>query len=345
MGWSNNLSEGQPAVVSGEKRRLILATPRGFCAGVVRAIDIVNLALETYGQPLYVRREIVHNSYVVNELRTRGVVFVEELEEVPEGSRIIFSAHGVSPEVRRAAAVRRLRVIDATCPLVMKVHNEAVRYAREGYTIILIGHADHDEIIGTVGEAPEAIRVLARAEDVERLSVPDPGRVAYLTQTTLSLDDTRQIISRLRARFPDIQGPPSDDICYATQNRQHAVKELARHVQMVLVVGSSNSSNSRRLVEVALNAGVSAHLIGDAGEIQRAWFETVQTVGLTAGASVPERLVEEVIGRMHEFGFPEPEYAGGISEEVQFALPAELVRDSRTPCPAGHWEGSSARAL
>ncbi len=340
----NNLSEGQPVVVPGEKRRLILATPRGFCAGVVRAIDIVNLALDTYGQPLYVRREIVHNSYVVNELRTRGVVFVDDLEEVPEGGRIIFSAHGVSPEVRRAAAARRLRVIDATCPLVMKVHNEAVRYAREGYTIILIGHADHDEVIGTIGEAPAAIRVLNRAEDVERLSVPDPGRIAYLTQTTLSIDDTRQIISRLRARFPGIQGPPSDDICYATQNRQHAVKELAHRVQMVLVVGSSNSSNSRRLVEVALNAGVSAHLIGDAKEIQPAWFETARTVGLTAGASVPERLVEEVIECMRELGFPEPEHARGIEEEVQFVLPAELIRDSRISCSAGPWEGSSARA-
>ncbi len=344
MNRPHKASEHEPIVVPGEKRRLILATPRGFCAGVVRAIDIVRLALDTYGQPLFVRREIVHNAYVVNQLRARGVVFVEELEEVPEGSRIIFSAHGVSPEVRRAAAARRLRVIDATCPLVMKVHHEAVRYARAGYTIILIGHADHDEVIGTIGEAPGAIRILSRAEDVEHLIVPNPERVAYLTQTTLSLDDTRQIISRLRARFPQIQGPPSDDICYATQNRQHAVKELAGQAQMVMVVGSSNSSNSRRLVEVAMNAGVTAYLIGDASEIQPAWFETFQTVGLTAGASVPESLVEEVIRRMHGLGFPEPEHAGGIVEEVQFALPAELVRDSDISCSTKLWQGSPAQA-
>ncbi|NWG12875.1 MAG: 4-hydroxy-3-methylbut-2-enyl diphosphate reductase [Acidobacteria bacterium] len=326
------------------KRRLILASPRGFCAGVERAIDIVNLALDTYGKPLYVRREIVHNVCVVSELRTRGVAFVEELEEVPEGSRIIFSAHGVSPEVRRAAAARRLKVIDATCPLVMKVHSEADRYAREGFTIILIGHADHDEVIGTIGEAPLAIKVLGRAEDVDRLSVPDPEKVAYLTQTTLSLDDTRQMISRLRARFPHIQGPPSDDICYATQNRQHAVKELARRVQLVLVVGSSNSSNSRRLVEVAVNAGVRAHLIGAADELRLSWFENAWCIGLTAGASVPERLVEEVIGRLRELGFPEPEHSGGIVEDVQFALPPDLVRDSRACSPPAFQELAPARA-
>jgi len=333
----------QAAGRPGRQRRLILATPRGFCAGVVRAIDIVNLALETYGQPLYVRHEIVHNGYVVSELRARGVIFVEELDDVPPGNRIIFSAHGVSPEVRQAAEARRLKVIDATCPLVIKVHYEAVKYARGGYSIILIGHADHEEVIGTIGEAPAAIRVLSRAEDVERIEVPDPEKVAYLTQTTLSLDDTREIIARLRVRFPRIQGPPSDDICYATQNRQVAVKQLARHVEVVLVVGSANSSNSRRLVEVAVNSGVAAHLIRDADDIQQSWFETARVVGLTAGASVPESLVNRVLERMHDIGFPAPEYARGVVEEVQFALPADLVRDARAHRPAEPRGASAVR--
>ena len=321
---------GQTAISAPEGgRKLILATPRGFCAGVVRAIDIVNLALKTYGQPLYVRREIVHNSFVVKELRGRGVIFVEELDEVPEGGRVIFSAHGVSPGVRRLATDRGLKVIDATCPLVIKVHHEAVRYARQGYTIILIGHADHDEVIGTVGEAPAAIRIIGSAREVASLEIPDPERVACLTQTTLSLDDTREIIERLRERFPLIQGPPSEDICYATQNRQHAVKNLARQVEVMLVVGSSNSSNSCRLVEVAKSAGVPARLIGDADDIRPAWFEGVRVAGLTAGASVPENLVDLVIERMRVLGFSRIETAGGIIEQVEFALPGELVRDSR----------------
>jgi 4-hydroxy-3-methylbut-2-en-1-yl diphosphate reductase len=314
-------------------RKLVLATPRGFCAGVVRAIDIVDLALKTYGQPIYVRREIVHNSFVVSELRARGVIFVEELDEVPAGARVIFSAHGVSPEVRRIAAERGLKAIDATCPLVIKVHHEAVRYARQGYTIILIGHADHEEVIGTVGEAPTAIRIISSVAEVAALEIPDPEKVACLTQTTLSLDDTREIIEQLRKRFPSIQGPPSEDICYATQNRQHAVKNLARQVEVVLVVGSSNSSNSCRLVEVAKSTGVAAHLIGDAGDIRPAWLEGVSVAGLTAGASVPENLVDLVIERMRDLGFAKVETAGGIVEKVEFALPGELMLDARGSGP------------
>jgi 4-hydroxy-3-methylbut-2-enyl diphosphate reductase len=329
------MMSGQKEISASEDgRKLILATPRGFCAGVVRAIDIVDLALQSYGQPLYVRREIVHNSFVVSELRARGVIFVEELDEVPAGARVIFSAHGVSPEVRRAAAERGLKAIDATCPLVIKVHHEAVRYARQGYTIILIGHADHDEVIGTVGEAPSAIRIVSSAAEAAALEIPNPEKVACLTQTTLSLDDTREIIELLRKRFPLIQGPPSEDICYATQNRQHAVKGLARKVDVVLVVGSSNSSNSCRLVEVARSAGVAAYLIGDAGDIQPAWFEGVRVAGLTAGASVPENLVDLVIQRMRDLDFVQVETAGGIVEKVGFALPGELVLDARGSGPA-----------
>jgi 4-hydroxy-3-methylbut-2-enyl diphosphate reductase len=329
--------------IRGSGRRIILATPRGFCAGVVRAIDTVHLALDTYGQPLYVRKEIVHNSFVVSELRERGVIFVEELDEVPTGGRVIFSAHGVSPEVRRVAVERGLRVIDATCPLVIKVHNEAVRYARQGYTIVLIGHADHDEVIGTVGEAPGSIRTISSAREVAALQVPDPKKVACLTQTTLSLDDTREIIERLRERFPAIQGPPSDDICYATQNRQHAVKALAQQVEVLLVVGSSNSSNSCRLVEVARSAGVPAYLIGTPEDIRSVWLEEVRVAGLTAGASVPESLVDLVLAKMRDLGFTRIETAGGILEKVEFALPGELVRDSRqTESPDAESTASSA---
>jgi 4-hydroxy-3-methylbut-2-enyl diphosphate reductase len=306
--------------------KVLLASPRGFCAGVVRAIDIVNLALERFGLPLYVRREIVHNKYVVNELRQKGTIFVEDLDEVPPGSRVIFSAHGISPEVRIAAIQRQLKVIDATCPLVTKVHLEAIRYAREGYTIILIGHEDHDEVIGTLGEAPHAIRVLVTMEQVDNLEVPDPGKVAYLTQTTLSLDDTRQIIERLRRRFPQIHGPSSEDICYATQNRQAAVLELARRAEIILVVGSANSSNSRRLVEVAKSQEVPAYLIDDIESIQTGWLASVRTIGLTAGASAPEGLVERVIHYLREIGYPEVETIGHNREDVEFALPAELAR-------------------
>ncbi len=309
--------------------KVLLASPRGFCAGVVRAIDIVNLALERYGQPLYVRREIVHNKYVVNELHQKGTIFVDDLDEVPSGGRVIFSAHGVSPEVRAAANARNLKVIDATCPLVTKVHLEATRYAREGYTIILIGHEDHDEVIGTTGEAPSSIRVLCSLEDVDTLEVPDPGRVAYLTQTTLSLNDTKEIIERLRQRFPQIKGPASEDICYATQNRQSAVLELAKEAEVILVVGSSNSSNSCRLVEVAQSAGVPAYLIDDIEDIQLSWLTGVRVAGLTAGASAPEGLVERVLRYLNDVGYPDVQIIGSIVEDVEFALPPELTRGER----------------
>ena len=262
-------------------KTIVLLKPRGFCAGVVRAIDIVNIALECYGKPLYVRKEIVHNSQVVAELAHKGAIFVESLEEVPEGARVIFSAHGVSPQVRQEVADRNLKVIDATCPLVTKVHLEAVRFAQLGYSIILIGHTDHDEVIGTLGEAPEQTWLIGSAEEAARLSVPDVSRVAYLTQTTLSLDDTAGIVEALKAKFPAIVGPPAQDICYATQNRQIAVKAAVSCCDLLLVVGSANSSNSNRLVEVATNVGLPAHLIEDEKHIQSAWLETARRVGVT----------------------------------------------------------------
>lgn len=309
-----------------KRGKVLLASPRGFCAGVVRAIDIVNLALERYGQPLYVRREIVHNKFVVNELRKKGTIFVDELDEVPPWGRVIFSAHGVSPEVRNAAKTRNLKVIDATCPLVTKVHNEAKRYARDGYSIILIGHEDHDEIIGTMGEAPNAMMVVCSVEEVDSLQIPDPNRVAYLTQTTLSIDDTREIITRLREKFPAIQAPGSEDICYATQNRQSAVLDLARQAELILVVGSANSSNSCRLVEVSQSAGVPAYLIDDIENIRLSWLTDIRVIGLTAGASAPEGLVERVLCYLNEVGYPEVETIGSIIEHVEFALPPELAR-------------------
>jgi 4-hydroxy-3-methylbut-2-en-1-yl diphosphate reductase len=308
--------------------KVLLASPRGFCAGVVRAIDIVNLALQKYGQPLFVRREIVHNKYVVNELRQKGTIFVEELDEVPVGGRVIYSAHGVSPGVRAMAAKRQLQVIDATCPLVTKVHYEAIRYAREGYTIILIGHEDHDEVIGTLGEAPQSILVVHSSEGVDDLIVPDSSKVAYLTQTTLSLSDTKQIIERLREKFPLIKGPVSEDICYATQNRQAAVIELASRSEVILVVGSANSSNSRRLVEVAQSAGIQAYLIDDIEDIDLEWLRNTRIIGLTAGASAPEGLVERVLDYLKECGYPTVEEIGAIVEDVQFALPNELGKSS-----------------
>jgi 4-hydroxy-3-methylbut-2-enyl diphosphate reductase len=284
----------------------------------------VNLALEKFGQPLYVRREIVHNKYVVNELRQKGTIFVDEIDEVPVGGRVIFSAHGVSPDVREMARQRQLRVIDATCPLVTKVHHEAIRYSREGYTVILIGHEDHDEVIGTTGEAPGDILVIDSAEGVDSIIVHDPSRVAYLTQTTLSLNDTRAIITRLRERFPKIKGPSSEDICYATQNRQGAVLELAQRAEVILVVGSANSSNSCRLVEVARSTGIPAYLIDDIDAIRLHWLESVRVVGLTAGASAPEGLVERVIRYLKGVGYPHVEIVGSIVEDVEFALPLEL---------------------
>lgn len=310
---------------------MVLASPRGFCAGVVRAIDIVNLALKIYGPSIYVRREIVHNKFVVNELSRKGVIFVSELDEVPLKSRVVFSAHGVSPDIRTAANARRLRVIDATCPLVTKVHREAIKYARLGYSIILIGHSDHDEVIGTLGEAPDAITVLTHENDIDKLWVSDPTRIVYLTQTTLSLNDTRHIVDRLRSKFPMIKAPQSEDICYATQNRQSAVLDLARKAQLILVVGSANSSNSRRLVEVSQSAGVPAHLIDDIEDIRRPWLKDIQTVGLTAGASAPENLVEKVVRYLAELGYPEVETMGTIVEHVGFSLPpglAKIAQDS-----------------
>jgi 4-hydroxy-3-methylbut-2-enyl diphosphate reductase len=312
-----------------EDKKVVLAFPRGFCAGVVRAIDIVNLALDVYGQPIYVRREIVHNKFVVNELRQKGIIFVNELDEVPVGGRVIFSAHGVSPEVSAAAKHRHLKIIDATCPLVTKVHREAIKYARMGYTIILIGHSDHDEVIGTLGEAPGSIMVLDPEDDISKIEVPDATKVAYLTQTTLSLNDTRQIVDKLRQRFPLIKAPASEDICYATQNRQSAVLELAQKAGLILVVGSANSSNSCRLVEVAECAGTPAYLINDIEDIQLPWLKDVRIIGLTAGASAPEDLVERVLSYLNGLGYPDVETTGGIVENVQFSLPPELVRATK----------------
>jgi 4-hydroxy-3-methylbut-2-enyl diphosphate reductase len=306
-------------------KKLLRVGPRGFCAGVVRAVDIVELALEAYSPPVYVHHEIVHNRHVVDQLRQRGAIFVESVDAVPLGAVLIFSAHGVPPAVREEAQLRKLRVIDATCPLVTKVHLEALRFAREGRTIILIGHKDHQEIVGTSGEAPEQTVVVDSVEAVDQLQVEDPNRLAYLTQTTLSVYDTREIVARLRERFPSIAGPASDDICYATQNRQEAVEYVARDVQLILVVGSPNSSNSNRLVEVAERAGVRARLIDDASAIRPEWFEGVQNVGLTAGASAPEVLVEQVSERLAEYGFSDQQDIDLIREDVRFVLPSELA--------------------
>lgn len=304
---------------------VILAAPRGFCAGVVRAIDIVNIALDIYPKPVYVRKEIVHNQHVVEELRAKGAVFVDELDEVPQGQTVIFSAHGVAPEVRERAKQRSLKVIDATCPLVTKVHLEAVRYAKKDYTIVLIGHRGHDEVIGTMGVAPENIRLIESKEDVGEMTI-DTGKVAYITQTTLSLNDTRQIIQALREKFPYIEGPPADDICYATQNRQMAVRDLAEQADLILVVGSTNSSNSNRLVEEAQKCGTPAHLIENVGSIDESWLQGVRRVGLTSGASAPDVLVSEVIAYFRQGGAQVEELVT-TTENVHFSLPKNLVRD------------------
>jgi 4-hydroxy-3-methylbut-2-en-1-yl diphosphate reductase len=313
----------------GVDRKIFLLKPRGFCAGVVRAIDVVKIALDLYGPPVYVRKEIVHNKHVVDELRNAGAIFVEELDEVPEGARAIFSAHGVSPAVRRQAKERRLEVIDATCPLVTKVHLEAVKFGREKYSVVLIGHKDHDEVIGTLGEVPESSYLVETVEDVDKLELPDPTRVRYLTQTTLSLDETREIISRLKQRFPKIQGPPAQDICYATENRQMAVKAISEAIDLLMVVGSQNSSNSKRLVEVAENLGVRSYLVNDRGDVNLSWLEGVQNVGVTAGASAPEHLVEELIEFLHHNGFRQKEEVEMVDEDVRFSLPAELTASIR----------------
>ncbi len=304
---------------------MLLLKPRGFCAGVVRAIDIVRIALEAFGPPIYVRKEIVHNRFVVEELQEKGAIFVDSVEEVPNGERVIYSAHGVSPEVREASEHRQLRVIDATCPLVTKVHVEAVKFAREGYSLVLIGHRDHDEVIGTLGEAPIVTQVVGSPQQVESLTVPDPHRVAYLTQTTLSLDETKDIIAALKAKFPNIKGPAAQDICYATENRQVAVKEVASDADLLLVVGSDNSSNSNRLVEVARNLGTSSHLIDSFQNIRPEWLEGVKTIALTAGASAPECLVEEVVEFLGTKGFDNVKEVEVMPENVRFGLPPEIV--------------------
>ncbi|MEJ2079424.1 MAG: 4-hydroxy-3-methylbut-2-enyl diphosphate reductase [Acidobacteriota bacterium] len=311
-------------------QRVVLASPRGFCAGVVRAVDIVRIAVETYDGPLYVRKEIVHNPYVVQELREKGVIFVNELDEVPDGQRVIFSAHGVSPEVWRRARERELEVIDATCPLVTKVHGEAKRFAARGFTIVLIGHRGHEEVEGTMGEAPERMLLVSTPEEVDGLEIEDPSRVAYLTQTTLSLNDTRLIIQALKRRFPAIQAPPSADICYATQNRQEAVSRLAATVDLILVVGARNSSNSNRLVEEARTNGTEAHLIDDVHSIRGVWLEHARSVGVTSGASAPELLVQEVVEFFKARGAA-VESLVTREESVQFALPVELRVDRASP--------------
>lgn len=318
--------QGASESTTSDAKRVLLLKPRGFCAGVVRAIDIVKIALETFGAPIYVRREIVHNRYVVNELAEKGAIFVHEIEEVPEGARVIFSAHGVSPAVREISEARHLKVIDATCPLVTKVHIEAVKFAKQGYSLVLIGHRDHDEIEGTLGEAPDATQVVSSAAEVETLQVPDPDRVAYLTQTTLSLDEARDIIHALKAKFPNIVGPHSQDICYATENRQVAVRNVAHNADLVLVVGSTNSSNSNRLVEVSRNLGTIGYLIDNSQAIDPAWLRGVSNVAVTAGASAPEVLVEDVVNYLRVNGFTSVEEVEVMPENVRFGLPPEIVQ-------------------
>src|SRR5579863_1332188 len=326
--------DGELILPMNDGKTLLLLKPRGFCAGVVRAIDIVRIALEAFGPPIYVRKEIVHNRFVVEELQGKGAIFVDSVDEVPNGERVIYSAHGVSPEVRDSSEGRGLRVIDATCPLVTKVHVEAVKFAKEGYSLILIGHRDHDEVIGTLGEAPLVTQVVGSPEQVESLTLPDPNRVAYLTQTTLSLDETKDIIAALRRKFPNIQGPHAQDICYATENRQVAVKQVASDADLLLVVGSDNSSNSNRLVEVARNLGTSSHLIDSYRNIRPEWLEGVKTIALTAGASAPECLVEEVVKFLATMGFNNVNEVEVMPENVRFGLPPEIV-EAIASAPAG----------
>jgi 4-hydroxy-3-methylbut-2-enyl diphosphate reductase len=313
-------------------RRVLLASPRGYCAGVDRAVQTVERALEAYGAPVYVRKQIVHNSHVVASLEQRGAVFVDETEEVPEGAVVVFSAHGVAPVVHDEAARRNLRTIDATCPLVTKVHAEARRFDREGYDILLIGHEGHEEVVGTTGEAPDRVHLVDGPDAVDAIEVRDPAKVAWLSQTTLSVDETLETVAALRRRFPLLVDPPSDDICYATQNRQVAVKEIAAQSQLVLVVGSANSSNSVRLVEVALDAGArAAYLVDDVSHIDETWLDGVDTVGVTSGASVPETLVADVLAWLAARGFDDVQQLVSAEERLTFALPHELRRDRREP--------------
>jgi 4-hydroxy-3-methylbut-2-enyl diphosphate reductase len=319
----------------GAQRAVLLAAPRGYCAGVDRAVITVEKALELYGAPVYVRKQIVHNKHVVSTLKDRGAVFVEELDEVPAGATVVFSAHGVSPEVHRQAEQRSLKTIDATCPLVTKVHHEARRFAADDYDILLVGHAGHEEVEGTSGEAPERIRLVQTPEDAATVEVRDPEKVAWLSQTTLSVDEALAIVDALRERFPKLVDPPSDDICYATQNRQTAVKEVAADADLVIVVGSGNSSNSVRLVEVALEAGAkAAYLVDDAGEIQDTWLDGVEKVSVTSGASVPDDLVDGVLLHLAERGYPDARAVRSAEESLTFALPPELRRDLRAAARA-----------
>ena len=310
--------------------KLLLAAPRGYCAGVDRAVQTVERALELHGAPVYVRKEIVHNKHVVETLSDRGAIFVDQTDEVPEGSIVVYSAHGVAPSVRESSAARKLKVLDATCPLVTKVHNEAKRFARDDYDILLIGHEGHEEVEGTSGEAPGHIQLVQGPGDVDAIQVRDPDKVAWLSQTTLSVDETLETVDAIRKRFPHLLDPPSDDICYATQNRQLAVKEIARDADLLLVVGSGNSSNSVRLVEVALEAGAKAsYRVDDASEIDEAWLDGVSTVSVTSGASVPEDLVDGVLSFLAERGYPDAQAVHTAEESLIFALPPELRRDLR----------------
>ena len=311
-------------------KRVLLASPRGYCAGVERAVDTVERAIRLYGPPVYVRKQIVHNSHVVRDLEARGAVFVDSVEEAPSGATLVFSAHGVSPAVRGAAAARQQTTIDATCPLVTKVHTQARRFAADGYTVVLIGHHGHEEVEGTTGEAPDAIVLVESVEDAEALAVAPDARLAYVTQTTLSVDETREIVDVLRRRFPAITAPRKEDICYATSNRQWAVKELLSEIELLLVVGSRNSSNSVRLVEVARAAGVEAHLIDDATEIDESWLRDVVTVGVTSGASAPERLVAQVCDWFRKRGVEDVTPFRSAFEDVVFRLPVELRRAERS---------------
>jgi 4-hydroxy-3-methylbut-2-enyl diphosphate reductase len=309
-------------------RKILLASPRGYCAGVERAVDTVEKALELYGPPVYVRKQIVHNLHVVRDLEARGAIFVDEETEVPEGKTVVFSAHGVAPAVRDNAVARKLNTIDATCPLVTKVHVQARRYAADGYTVLLIGHAGHEEVVGTMGEAPDAIRLVESVADVARLTFPPEARLAYVTQTTLSVDETSEIITALRERFPAIYAPKKEDICYATSNRQWAVKEMLREIDLLLVVGSRNSSNSNRLVEVARAGGVTAYLIDDETEIDESWIEdSIEVIGITSGASAPEKLVQRVCEWFRLRGVTDIEPYRLVDEDVEFRLPVELRRE------------------
>jgi len=316
-----------PEAITHAPKRVLLAAPRGYCAGVDRAVQTVEHALDLHGAPVYVRKEIVHNKHVVQQLSERGAIFVDQETEVPEGALVVFSAHGVSPAVHANAASRRLRTIDATCPLVTKVHVEARKFAEQGYTIVMIGHDGHEEVEGTTGEAPDSIVLVETIEDVDRLEIDNPDRVAFITQTTLSVDETAGVIARLRERFPNIVSPKSDDICYATTNRQLAVKQLAAEWDLVLVIGSRNSSNSNRLVDVTRELGTASHLIDRADEVEEEWLEGVETVGITSGASAPEELVSELVEMFRRRGTEEVAELRAIDEDVRFMLPKQIRVD------------------